>query len=111
MLSSFKGNITSLVSRLGRSVTVRTFVNSGPAFDPVRTPTDAPATAAVFDFEASEVDGSIIQANDKEFVLSSTVAIDKQAVIIDGAIEYTLINVEEVGPGGDVLMYVAQGRA
>ncbi len=111
MLAGFRGNITSLVSRLGRAVTVRTFVNSGSDFDPTRTPTDTPATAAVFDFDASEVDGSIIQANDKEFVLSSTVAIDKQAVIIDNSIEYTLINIEEVGPGGDVLMYIAQGRA
>jgi hypothetical protein len=111
MLASFSGNIASLVSRLGRPVTIRTFVNSGPDFDPTRTPTDTPATAAVFDFEASEVDGSIIQANDKELVFSSTVPVTKQATIIDGSIEYVLINVEEVGPGGDVLMYVAQGRA
>lgn len=111
MLASFGGNITSLVSRLGRAVTVRTFVDSGPAFDPVRAPTDTPATAAVFDFDATEVDGSIIQANDKEFVLASTVAVAKQAVVIDGGIEYVLINVKEVGPGGSVLMYIAQGRA
>lgn len=90
---------------------MRTFADTGPAFDPVRTPTDTPATAAVFDFDASEVDGSIIQANDKEFVLASSVPVSKQAVIIDNAIEYALVNLEEVGPGGSVLMYVAQGRA
>lgn len=111
MLNSFQGNIASLISRIGRPVTVRTFVNSGSNFDPVHTPTDTPATAAVFDFEASEVDGSIIQANDKDINLSSTVPVDLQSVIIDNGIEYTLINVEEVGPGGDVLMYIAQGRA
>ena len=111
MAANFGGNITRLINRLGRAVTVRTFVNSGSDFDPTRTPSNDPATAAVFDFDASEVDGSIIQANDKEFVLSSTVPIDKQAVIIDNSIEYTIINIEEVGTGGDVLMYIAQGRA
>jgi hypothetical protein len=111
MLASFVTRIAALIDREGRPVTVRAFVNSGSNFDPTRTPTDTPATAAVFDFEASEVDGSIIQANDKDINLSSTVPVDLQSVIIDNGIEYTLINVEEVGPGGDVLMYIAQGRA
>ncbi len=111
MLAGFQGNIESLVSRLGRAVTVRTFINSGSAFDPTLTPSDAAATAAVFDFDADETDGSIIQENDKEFVLSSTVPVTKQDKIVDGAIEYAIVTIEEVSPGGSTLMYIAQGRA
>lgn len=111
MLAAFQGNIESLVSRLGRAVTVRTNVNTGTKFDPVITPTDAAATAAVFDFDASETDGSIIQENDKEFVLSSTVPVTKQNKIVDGSIEYAIVNLEELSPGSDVLMYIVQGRA
>ena len=111
MLANFRGNISSLVSRLGRAVTVRVYTNSGTSFDPTRTAADTAATAAVFDFEARETDGSIIQANDKEFVLSSSVPVTQQDAIIDNGVEYSVVNVEQVGPGGSVLMYIVQGRA
>jgi hypothetical protein len=111
MLDNFGGNITSLISRLGRAVTVRTYTNSGTAFDPSRTPADTPATAVIFDFDASETDGSIIQENDKDISLSSAVPVTKQDKIVDGGIEYEIINIEEVAPGAAVLMYIIQGRA
>ena len=111
MLNSFNGNIQSLVSRLGRAMTLRTNTNSGTSFDPTITPSDAAITAAVFDFEAKETDGSIIQEGDKEFVFSSTVTVTKADKIVDDGKEYEIITLEQVGPGGELLMYIAQGRA
>lgn len=111
MLNGFNGNIQSLVDRLGRSMTLRTVTNSGTSFDPIQTNSDQSITAAVFDFEANETDGSIIQAGDKEFVFSSTVTVTKADKIIDGGDEFEIISLEQVGPGGELLMYIAQGRA
>lgn len=111
MAANFSGKITRLINRLGRAVIVRTYTNSGSEFDPTRTPADAPATAVIFDFDASETAGSIIQENDKEIILSSTVPVIKQDKIVDGGIEYNIINLVEVAPGASVLMYIIQGRA
>lgn len=110
MLNGFNGNITSIIDRLGRAVTVRTITNSGTAFDPVQTPSDAAARAAVFDYEASETDGSIVQQGDKEFILASTVPVTKQDKIVDGGKVYHIVTLEEVQPGDELLMYIAQGR-
>ena len=111
MLDGFNGNIKSLVDRLGRDVTLRSYSATGPAYDPVLTPSDQPIKAAVFDYNADEVDGSIIQSSDKEFVIASTVAITKQMKIIDRTKEYNIENLEEVEPGNELLMFIAQGRA
>ena len=110
MLDNFSGNIQSLVDRLGRDVTLRSYSSTGPAYNPVLTPSDQTVKAAVFDYDAGEVDGSIIQYNDKEFVISSTTAITKQMKLVDRAKEYNIENLEEVEPGNEVLMYIAQGR-
>ena len=111
MLDNFSGNIQSLVDRLGRDITLRTYAQSGPAYDPVLTPTDLTVRAAVFDYEAGEVDGSVIQSNDKEFVISSTVIITKQMKLIDSGTEYNIESLEKVRVGDDTLMFIAQGRA
>ena len=110
MLDGFNEGIQSLVDRMGREVTLRSYSSTGPKYDPVLTPTDQTITAAVFDYGADEVDGSIIQSNDKEFIIASTSVVTKQMKLIDRAKEYNIENLEEVEPGNEVLMYIAQGR-
>lgn len=110
MLDYFGQNIESMVERLGRDITVRDNTNSGTGYDPIWTPTDTTARAAVFDYDASEVDGTTIQRNDKEFLIASTSTILKTSKLVDGD-TYQIISLEEVQPGSTLLMYIAQGRA
>jgi len=110
MLNGFNTKIPSLISRLGRSVLVRTYANTGTSYDPTLTPTDAPATAAVFDYEASELFGSVIQREDKLILISSLSVVAKTDKIVDGGTEYTIVNLEKVGPGDETFYYRIQGR-
>lgn len=112
MLNGFRGNITSLISRLGRAVVVRTKVNSGTSFNPVQANVDVPSTAVIFDYESSEIDGTIIQKHDKLIVLDGTNILTKNDFIVDNGVEYAIISIEEVVPGAQgKLMHVVQGRA
>lgn len=111
MLDYFGQNIASIIERLGRDITVRNNTKSGPDYDPVLTPVDTPnVKAAVFDYDASEVDGTTIQRNDKEFLIASTSTILKTSKLVDGD-TYQIISLEEVQPGSELLLYIAQGRA
>lgn len=110
-LNGFSSHIKSLINRLGRDVTYRTYVNSGTDYNPTRTPTDTTIKAAIFNYTQKERGDSIIQMNDRKIAIASDTPISKEGVIIDSGIEYTLINLEVVGPQSEILMYVAQGRA
>lgn len=111
MLDYFGQNIESMVERLGRDITVRDNTKSGPDYDPVLTPVDVTARAAVFDYDASEVDSTTIQRSDKEFIIASSSTILKTSKLVDGGKTYQIISLEEVQPGSELLMYIAQGRA
>lgn len=111
MLDYFGQNIESMVERLGRDITVRDNTNSGTDYDPIWTPTDATVRAAIFDYDANEVDSTTIQRNDKEFIIASTSTILKTSKLVDGGKTYQIISLEEVQPGSTLLMYIAQGRA
>ena len=112
MLDYFGQNIESLVNRIGRDIIVRNFTKTGPNYAPVLTPVDTPnVKAAVFDYDANEIDGSTIQRDDKEFVIASSATILKTSKLVDGDKQYQIISLEEVQPGSELLMYVAQGRS
>lgn len=111
MLDNFGQNIESLVNRIGRDITVSDITNSGSKFDPDQTSSDVTVKAAVFKYHANEVDGSTIQRNDKKFVIASSATILKTSKLVDGGNQYQIISLEQVQPGSELLMYVAQGRA
>lgn len=112
-LQGFKTHIKSLIDRLGRDVIYRTYTVTGTDYNPVRTPVDVTVKAAIFNYHQSERDNGIIQTNDRKIAISAGlgVAISKQGEIVDGSVTYTLVDVEDVGPQAEVLMYVAQGRS
>jgi hypothetical protein len=108
--SGLDNTAKSLISKFGRSVTIRSYSNSGDEADPVRTQSDVLATAVVTDFKNSEVDGTLILQSDKKFLISSLSTPEKDDVIIDQGSEYQVLNVELINPGDTVLLYKAQGR-
>lgn len=59
-----------LIKKFGQQGTVTRVVQSGPAYDPVLTPTDYPCMLAVMNIDLSKVDGTLIQADDKMAYIS-----------------------------------------
>jgi len=110
MFDGFATRIKQLIKRGGRIATYRTFVNSGPDYNPTQTPVDTDIYLIEFDFDASERDGSIITSNDTEFAIISDIVIDKKGKIVDKGVEYEIMSVDDVMPGDDPFMYVVQGR-
>lgn len=109
--AGYKRHVKSLIRRLGRDVTLRQYTLSGSDFDPTRTATDTTVTAAVFDYQANEAfEGSIIQRDDKLFLVASNTVVTKQDKIVEGSKEYHLVDVESIGPGDDVFYYAIQAR-
>jgi hypothetical protein len=112
MLDGFQSNIHRLVSGLGRDMTLKAVVNTGSFFDPAGVPVETTIKAAAFDYTVDEIDGTIIQAEDKEFVISGKgLTINKNDIIVDNSVEYRIVNLEKVAPGKENIFYIAQGRA
>lgn len=99
-----------LITKFGRSVTLRRRVNSGTAYNPTVTPTDIAATVVATKYNSFEVDGALILKTDKKFIMSSTVVPASDDLIVDGDATYSIINIEVVGPGDTVVLYKIQGR-
>lgn len=106
------GRIGRVIDRVGRDLTHRAFVKTGPAYNPVLTPVNVTVRGVVFDFAANEIDGSIIQQYDKQIWVSVTaISISRADKIIDGTTEYSIVSMEEVRPGDATLFYIIHGRA
>ena len=111
MLEGVATRITAMINDLGRDVIARTYVSTGPDYNPTRTPSNVTVKAAITRFMAKETDGTIIQSNDKRAHISAGSAITKQSKIIDGSIEYQIEDLRTVGAGDETFLYIAQLRS
>lgn len=109
-LFSFNERIESIISRIGRTVQIRTQTQSGTAYNPTLVNSDLPAIAAVFKMEKSEGEDTIIESGDRLFLISSTFSVTKQDKIVDAGVEYHIVSLENVGPGDENFYYRAHGR-
>ncbi len=100
-----------LIADFGRSAILRTKVNSGLAYNPTITPTNTGITVVATKYSSFDVDGSLILATDKKFLMSSLVEPEKADIIVDGGVEYNIENVEVVAPGDTTILYKVQARA
>jgi hypothetical protein len=105
------GVATDLIGEFGRSLTLRAKNTSGDAWNPVEgAPTDTSVTGVVVFYGANEIDGTLIQSNDKRCMIDSTVAPTVKMSIIDGGTTYKIIDIEEVKPGDTTILYKLQLR-
>ena len=113
MTDALAEEIEELIDEIGREVTIRSYTNSGVAYDPTRTLTgENAANATISNFRAREADGNIIQANDKNahIVASATVTM-QDGILDDDGIEYRIINLRTVRTGSTKFLYIAQLRS
>lgn len=100
----------------GRSVTIS---RGGDDFDPSTgimggTATTTVVKAVVSGFKTHQIDGTVIKAGDKMFLIAAdglTIKPDESDKIVDGAETYQVQNVEAVQPGDTALLYKVQARA
>jgi hypothetical protein len=102
-------NARRLIRENGRDVTVRTFTASGDEWNPVQVPSDVVVKAVQTQFKAEEIDGTLIQASDKLYLVAGGADISLAKRLIDGA-DYEVVRVETVKPGPVVVLYKVQVR-
>lgn len=99
-----------LIRENGRDVTVRTFTASGDEWNPVQVPNDVVVKAVQTQFKAEEIDGTLIRTDDKLFLIAGGADISLAKRLIDGGIDYEVVNVREVKPGAVSILWKVQVR-
>lgn len=103
-------NAKRLIRDNGRDVVVRTFTQSGDDWNPVQVPSDVTVRAVMTQFAAEEIDGTLIQASDKRFLIAGGADVSLAKRLIDGAVDYEVVAVECVKPGPVVVLWKVQVR-
>ena len=94
----------------GRNCYLVSFVKSGVDYDPIIIETTTAIKLLQSRFTTNDIDGTLIRADDKKFLIGSLVPITKDMNIRDGSITYSIVNIEEVKPGPTVILYKIQAR-
>jgi len=112
---------TRLIRDMGKAATLR--VPGADTFDPVTgastpgTPTDYAVHVVEQRYEQSEIDGTLVQANDRRFIVSAIadsgvalVAPSSAHALIVGSVELAIVAVLPEQPGAVALNYTVQCR-
>lgn len=99
---------TRLINQFGRNVTKRTTTTTGDAWNPTKTDVDTTIKAVASSFKENEIDGTLIQSNDRLFLTYSDVTTDDK--IVDGGDILSVVNVKTINPGETILIYKVQAR-
>jgi hypothetical protein len=102
----------------GRDITVRYAGNDqvyNPATDTFTagTDVDVPVKGVFTQFAKKDIDGELIKVTDKRVLIAGTAldnAPENNSKIIDGGIEYQVINTETIQPSDTVVLYMVQVR-
>jgi hypothetical protein len=103
-----------LIAKFGRAITVRRTANSGTAWAPTLTATDYTATAAVLEYTARDIDGTLVKVGDRRVVISTTgLAIEPttQDRLVIGGEEMGIVRVMKMSPAGVNVYFEVQARA
>lgn len=106
----------ALLARFGQAVVLRRA--AAGTYDPATggvtasAPTDVTRKGAPFDFNAGikEVKGALIQAGDKQLLLEPGVVPTTADKIVFGGAAWEILSVEELSPGGTVVLYTLHLR-
>jgi hypothetical protein len=85
---------------------------ANPWDSPAGAPTEHEVNAVISDYPLSMIDGTLIRQGDKRLMISATGPAPKvNWRVISGAVNYAILTVREIGPGGVALYYELQVRA
>lgn len=99
-----------LIRANGRNVTLRSFASAGDPWNPTQTTTDMTVKAVFSRYSSFETDGELIRADDVKVLIEAAAAPSLSQRIIDGSVDYSIVNVRTVKPGDVAMLYIAQAR-
>jgi hypothetical protein len=102
-----------LISKFGANVTITKKTNTGDAWDPTQTLTTQTVKAAVLNFNKSNVDGTLVLADDKLVYITAKdldFDIEKEHTITINNVNHSIVNLNTFKPADTVVYYEAQAR-
>ena len=95
----------------GRPVDLVSYVQTGPSYDPVMTPVVMPDVMALqSSFKSNQIDGTLIKAGDKKFLIAGDVEPTVDMELHDGGKKYEIKAVDQVKPGDTLILSKVQAR-
>lgn len=128
---------TRLIAKHGRPLVLVKIDKTGPSFDPVASESVITISGVQLSYAANEIDGNLVRADDKKFLIDASVRIDSDMRIRDlgtgkdivplgdwivgfhefggndtaeVVTDYSIISVEEIKPGSTSMIYKVQAR-
>ena len=106
-----KVTASELVDRFGQAATIVRLVASGDAYDPTLTATNLPCKAVVTSFKRHEIDGTLVQQNDRKILVTGdNEPKPDDRFTVDG-LTLTIMSVRSVRPAATTLLWEVQARA
>ena len=107
---------TYLINDKGKALTLRK-VTEG-TYDPStggisgQTTADTSVKGLLLNYNDRQFDGTIIQRGDRKIVLRSSDGVipEIQDIVLDGSVQYRLINSRQIEESGNDVVYICQGR-
>jgi len=103
-----------VLTEFGQTITVNRETSS--SFDPVlgidtTVSSSFTGKGAAFEYKATEIDGTVVQAGDIQLYLNatSTAPLIDDRITIDSNV-YEVMNVEQINPAGTPVLYILQLR-
>lgn len=111
VMNDLIAGVADAMDVFGKEIILRSFVLSGPSYNPVRTPVDVTVRGIQIDFEASDRDGVIISSNDTRYMIESNdingaeVIANMSMQIIDDK-TYNVKSIERIKPANTSILYI-----
>lgn len=109
-------HVTRLINDIGDSLTLRK-VTEG-TYDPStgavsgQTTADTSVKGMLLNYKDYQFSDSQIQRGDRKIVLRASDAVSPQIgdLVVDGSVQYKIVDVSQIEESGDIVVYVCQGR-
>ena len=101
---------TEMIGENGRSMLLRTFTQSGDPWSPSLTPVDTPIIGLQTGWTRSDRDQFLIETGDIKIMIDSSVEPSTAGRIVDGSVDYSIIDFVTVAPGEQAILYKVQAR-
>ena len=106
---SFAAVATKLISKNGRPMALRTLTTSGTVYDPTVTAVDIAIVGVMTNYKLSDIRDTV-QVGDKMVIVDSSVVPTPDMRLVDSGTEYEIIDVIEIKPGTESIMFKLQVR-
>lgn len=101
---------TKVISEHGRPMLLRTFTQSGDPWSPSLTPVDTQIIGVQTGWTRSDRDQFLIETGDIGILIDSSVEPSTAGRIVDGGVDYSIIDFATVAPGEQAIFYKVQAR-